>query len=54
MEPTAMEMGALDAANGIKLSENPYDPASEEAEEWEEGWHYFNDSDEDGEPRVDA
>jgi hypothetical protein len=49
-----MEEGQLAAANSQPLSTNPYPEASEQHEEWAEGWHYAKDSDEDGESSGDA
>lgn len=44
-----VERGANAAANQEALCTNPYPEGTDAHEQWIEGWHYYNDTDEDGE-----
>ncbi len=50
---TCFEEGVAARASGKQPSENPYCPATDEREEWKEGWRAAPALDEDNDPASD-
>jgi hypothetical protein len=48
-QSNAFDEGKLAAQSGSQLADNSYDPGSDDARQWEEGFNFVVEHDEDGE-----